>query len=73
METRHAKPELLVAIFPKYDGAASDEIFSSFSQWWFRSLGYKNMTLDLDSTVNTRFGEQEGVEVGYNPRCKGIK
>lgn len=63
----------LSRFFPKYDGAESDEIFSRFNQWWFRSLGYRNMTLDVDSTVITRFGEQEGAEVGYNPRYKGRK
>lgn len=63
----------LSRFFPKYDGAASDEIFSRFNQWWFGNLGYRNMTLDVDSTVITRFGEQEGAEVGYNPRYKGRK
>jgi len=41
------------------------------NQWWFNGLGYSNMTLDVDSTVITRFGDQEGAEVGYNPRYKG--
>jgi hypothetical protein len=29
------------------------------------------LILDLDSTVVTAFGHQEGAEVGYNPRCRG--
>ena len=63
----------LSRFFPKYDGAASDEIFARLNQWWFGNLGYRNMTLDVDSTVITRFGDQEGAELGYNPRYKGRK
>jgi hypothetical protein len=29
------------------------------------------LLLDLDSTVFTSFGHQEGAEVGYNPRYRG--
>jgi hypothetical protein len=31
------------------------------------------LTLDLDTTVETVFGDQEGAAVGYNPRYKGRK
>lgn len=63
----------LSRFFPKYDGELSDLIFSQFNQWWHNALDYNNMTLDVDSTVITRFGEQEGAELGYNPRYKGRK
>jgi len=36
-----------------------------------RSLLRGLFTLDLDSTVVTVFGRQEGAEVGYNPRYRG--
>lgn len=68
-----AKSKLLSRFFPKYDGELSDLIFSQLNQWWHNALDYNNMTLDVDSTVITRFGEQEGAEVGYNPRYKGRK
>ncbi|WP_187647223.1 hypothetical protein [Nitrosophilus labii] len=29
------------------------------------------MTIDLDSTVITRYGNQEGAKVGYNPKKPG--
>jgi hypothetical protein len=29
------------------------------------------MTLDLDSSVMTRYGEQEGAKAGYNPKKPG--
>ncbi len=31
----------------------------------------RNVRLDIDDTVCTVYGEQEGAEVGYNPRYKG--
>jgi hypothetical protein len=36
----------------------------------YKSIG-NNCILDWDSTVTTRFGEQEGAEVGYNPHKPG--
>jgi len=72
---KHGMPSqsTLSRFFPKYDGELSDIIFSQLNQWWFNGLDYSNMTLDVDSTVITRFGNQEGAEVGYNPRYKGRK
>ncbi len=63
----------LSRFFPKYTQQKSDEIFSDLNQWWFNELGYTNLTLDVDSTVITRFGQQEGAEKGYNPKRKGRK
>ena len=31
------------------------------------------LTIDLDSTVITRYGNQEGSAIGYNPKEKGRK
>jgi hypothetical protein len=36
----------------------------------YKSIG-NNCILDWDSTVTTRFGEQEGAEIGYNPHKPG--
>jgi hypothetical protein len=33
----------------------------------------ERITMDLDSTVQTVYGNQEGAEVGYNPHKKGAK
>jgi hypothetical protein len=63
----------LSRFFPKYDQDMSDVIFSELLTWWFTQLGHKNLTLDVDSTVITRFGNQEGAEKGYNPKHKGRK
>src|SRR6266446_2982105 len=47
-----------------------------FNNWLLRQLIHRpehrsRLILDLDSTVVTVFGHQEGAEVGYNPRYRG--
>jgi hypothetical protein len=36
-------------------------------------LKFDNFTLDIDSSIITRYGEQEGAAKGYNPRKPGRK
>jgi hypothetical protein len=43
------------------------EIFS----WFFNNLNINYFTLDIDSSVITRYGEQESAKKGYNPKKKG--
>jgi len=57
--------------FPKMTLEKSDQNFAQLNSWWFSQLGIDKITVDLDSTVITRFGEQEYVEVGYNPKRHG--
>ena len=40
-------------------------------KWFFESIKIKGVTVDFDSTVMTRYGEQEGSKVGYNPQKPG--
>jgi hypothetical protein len=63
----------LSRFFPKYDYDSSDVIFSDLLIWWFKEMGQNNLTLDIDSTVITRFGNQEEAEKGYNPKRHGRK
>lgn len=42
-----------------------------FFSWFFRNLNINYFTLDIDSTVITRYGEQEGAKKGYNPNKRG--
>jgi hypothetical protein len=46
-------------------------IFGRMYRWFFDNLQLNHLTLDLDSTVMTRYGEQEGAARGYNPRKPG--
>lgn len=63
----------LSRFFRKYDQERADEIFTQLQCWLFNQLGNDKITLDFDSTVITRYGDQEGAEVGYNPKKKGRK
>jgi hypothetical protein len=57
--------------FKKFDVDLNDEVFIELNRWWFTKLKVKHHTVDIDSTVITRYGSQDGVEVGYNPRKPG--
>ncbi len=57
--------------FKKFDVELNDELFIELNRWWFTKLKIKHHTVDIDSTVITRYGNQDGVEVGYNPRKPG--
>jgi hypothetical protein len=47
---------------------ANDRLLQNFIHWPARC---SRLVLDLDSTVVTVFGRQQGAEVGYNPRYRG--
>ncbi len=49
------------------------EVFSYLYKWFFNNLAFDNFTLDLDSSVVTRYGEQQGAAIGYNPKKPGRK
>lgn len=59
--------------FNKFNQSVNQRCLTNMYQWLFSNLVFDNYTLDLDSTVITRWGEQEGVAKGYNPRYKGRK
>jgi len=57
--------------FNKFDQAANTEVFPALQHRFLEKLEIGNLTIDFDSTVITRYGEQEGSAVGYNPNKKG--
>ena len=59
--------------FKKFDQQKNDIVFGKFYQWFFDNLQFNNFTLDLDSTIITRYGEQQGAEKGYNTKKRGRK
>ncbi|MCW0484770.1 hypothetical protein [Gaoshiqia sediminis] len=54
--------------FRKFGQADSQQMSDYFHKWMFGNVRFDNYTLDCDSTIITRYGEQEGVRKGYNPR-----
>ncbi len=57
--------------FNKFTREMIDNTFVNFNKWFFSKIPLKRFTVDLDSSVITRYGEQEGSLRGYNPNKKG--
>lgn len=57
--------------FHKFDWKRNTETFVPLFTWFFNQIQFNNVTLDLDSTVITRYGEQQGAKKGYNPKKPG--
>lgn len=57
--------------FNKFTVAINQKIFAKVSQWFFSQVKLDNYTLDVDSTVITRYGTQQGAKKGYNPTKRG--
>jgi hypothetical protein len=57
--------------FRRFDTAYNDQLFNSLMRSWWSRMHIKKMTIDIDSTVLTRHGSQEGAEIGYNPMKNG--
>jgi len=57
--------------FSKFTQATNQKVSDYFYSWFFENVNFDNFTLDIDSSVMTRYGEQEGAKKGYNPGKKG--
>lgn len=59
--------------FLKFSKARNQRVFTDIYQWFFTQLKFDNYTLDVDSSVLTRYGFQQGAAKGYNPSKPGRK
>jgi hypothetical protein len=57
--------------FGKFNQGENQRVFVALGQWFFSKLKYDNFTLDVDSSVVTRYGNQQGAHVGFNPKKSG--
>ena len=57
--------------FGKFNQATNQKVSDYFYSWIFDNFKFDNFTLDIDSSVMTRYGEQEGAKKGYNPAKRG--
>jgi hypothetical protein len=57
--------------FNKFNQATNQKVSDHFYSWIFDNFKFDNFTLDIDSSVMTRYGDQEGAKKGYNPAKKG--
>lgn len=57
--------------FSKFDQASSQRVSDYFYSWIFDNFKFDNFTLDIDSSIMTRYGQQQGAKKGYNPSKHG--
>lgn len=57
--------------FRKFNQAKVDNVFGHMNRWFFEKIPQRTITLDLDSSVVTRYGKQEGSLIGYNSKKPG--
>jgi hypothetical protein len=69
---RVAGHKAIVRLFERFDMLSNERVQAETYRWFFRQIpALKRITLDLDSTVITRHGEQAGATRGYNPGRRG--
>lgn len=57
--------------FSKFTQAKNHRVSEYFYSWIFDNFKFDNFTLDIDSSVMTRYGMQQGAKKGYNPAKRG--
>lgn len=57
--------------FHKFGWEKNSSVFPELYRRFLSQINVGPLTIDLDSSVFTRYGNQEGVAVGYNPKKKG--
>ena len=57
--------------FKQFDIERSSALSDHLFGWVFENIQFDNITLDCDSTILTRYGDQEGALKGYNPKKPG--
>lgn len=62
----------IMRLFARFDMLSNERVQAEAYRWFFGKISALNrVTLDMDSTVITRNGEQEGAARGYNPGKHG--
>ena len=67
-----AEHKAIQRILKKVDSInEANRLADNIYKWVLHSIKYQGLTLDFDSTVITRYGDQEGSALGYNPKAHG--
>jgi Transposase DDE domain group 1 len=70
--TRVAGHKAIVRLFERFDMMHHERVQASVYRWFFDTVStLPSVTVDMDSTVLTRHGEQQGTARGYNPNKRG--
>lgn len=68
---RMANFKAILRLFARFTQGSNESVMDSLYRWMFDQININGVTLDLDSTVMTRYGVQEGAARGYNPSKRG--
>jgi Transposase DDE domain group 1 len=70
--TKAAGHKAIMRLFSRFDMLANERVQAEAYRWFFGKIStLRQVTLDVDSTVITRNGEQQGAARGYNPNRHG--
>ena len=61
----------VMRLFSKFTQGTNEVVMDSLYRWMFGQIAIDGITLDLDSTVMSRYGAQDGAVRGYNPAKRG--
>lgn len=68
---RMANFKAVMRRFNKFTQSTNEVVMDKLYNWMFDQVAINGVTLDLDSTVMTRYGAQDGAARGYNPAKRG--
>jgi hypothetical protein len=68
---RMANFKAVMRLFRPFTQSTNESVMDKLYRWMFDQISINGLTLDLDSTVMTRYGSQEGAAKGYNPSQRG--
>ena len=66
-----SKFKAVMRLFKKFSHSTNEMVMDALYQWMFNQITINGITLDVDSTVMTRCGTQQGAARGYNPAKRG--
>lgn len=68
---RMANFKAVMRLFRRFTQSTNEGVMDSLYRWMFDQISINGITLDVDSTVITRYGCQDGAAKGYNPAKRG--
>jgi hypothetical protein len=68
---RMANFKAVMRLFRRFTPSSNETVMDNLYRWLFGNIAINGITLDLDSTIMTRYGHQEGAARGYNPTKRG--
>jgi len=70
--SRVAEHKSIMRLFQRFDQSKAADLQRNCFNWLFEKLNLNRITLDVDSAVISRWGQQiQGVSKGYSPRNHG--